>query len=62
VAGGGLSQPGQLKLTFKEGGKYAHLMAVVFPFPILKYIRGVVGGFEFYSIFRELLERIDGKR
>ncbi|KAI9279026.1 hypothetical protein BC943DRAFT_284343 [Umbelopsis sp. AD052] len=36
VAGGGLSQPGQLKLIFKEGG-----------------------GFEFYSIFRELLERID---
>ncbi|CAO3693483.1 unnamed protein product [Umbelopsis ramanniana] len=36
VAGGGLSQPGQLKLTFKEGG-----------------------GFEFYSIFRDLLERID---
>ncbi|GAB5589559.1 hypothetical protein Unana1_04459 [Umbelopsis nana] len=36
VAGGGLSQPGELKLTFKEGG-----------------------GFEFYSIFRELLERID---
>ncbi|CAO3688797.1 unnamed protein product [Umbelopsis vinacea] len=36
VAGGGLSKPGDLKLTFKEGG-----------------------GFEFYSIFRELLERID---
>jgi len=36
VAGGGLSRPGGLKLTFKEGG-----------------------GFEFYSIFSELLARID---